>query len=168
MPPKKVLDNVWGSAPGKEITAILGPSGAGKTSLLNILSGRNYATSGHMEFSANIWLDGKLVNPSTQLTVRKQIAFVQQDDTLHVAATPREAIAFSARLRLSASTTAQEIEELTTATLKALGLESCADTIIGGEMLKGVSGGERKRASIGVELVTKPSIIFLDEVRTIV
>jgi len=82
---------------------------------------------------------------------------VEQRDTLHIAATTRESIKFSARLRLPSSTTEEELNQLTESTLQELGLEACADTIVGGEMLKGISGGERKRAAIGVELVTKVS-----------
>ena len=111
-----------------------------------------------MKSSANITLDGVPVNPLTDIKVRKQIAFVEQHDTLHIAATPREAIKFSARLRLSATTSEEELNSLTESTLTELGLEGCANTIVGGEMLKGISGGERKRAAIGVELVTKVRI----------
>jgi len=144
---------VWGQA-GNEITAILGPSGAGKTSLLNVLAGRSYDAK-QMKVTANIELDGVPVNPVTDLKVRKQIAFVEQRDTLHIAATPRESILFSARLRLPATKTLEELEQLTEDTINELGLETCADTIAGGERLKGISGGERKRAAIGVELVTQ-------------
>lgn len=98
----------------------------------------------------------------TAIEVRKQIAFVAQDDSLSFTATPREAIRFSAKLRLPKINTDEEIEELTTKMLEELGLGDCADTMIGGELVKGISGGERKRTSVGVELVTKPSLVFLD------
>ena len=125
--------------------------------MLNVLAGRLYGAK-NLEYSANISLDGVPVNPLTDIKVRKQIAFVEQHDTLHIASTPREAIKFSARLRLSATTSEEELNSLTESTLKELGLEGCANTIVGGERLKGISGGERKRAAIGVELVTKVSI----------
>ena len=80
-----------------------------------------------------------------------------------VSATPRECIRFSAKLRLDNSTSDEEIERLVQHMLKDLGLESCADTLVGGELLKGISGGERKRTSVGVELITKPDLVFLDE-----
>jgi ABC-type multidrug transport system ATPase subunit/ABC-type multidrug transport system permease subunit len=99
----------------------------------------------------------------TRIDVRKQIAFVAQDDSLQVTATPREAIKFSARLRLPRSTTNEEVEQLTERMLKELGLVDCADTIIGGALIKGISGGQRKRTSVGLELVTKPALVFLDE-----
>ena len=101
------------------------------------------------------------VDPSN-MEVRKQIAFVTQDDALQPTSTPREAIAFSAKLRLPRITSNDEIKELTEKMIVELGLEECADTMIGGELVKGISGGERKRTSIGVELVTKPCLVFLD------
>ena len=98
----------------------------------------------------------------THIQVRKQIAFVAQDDSLTFTASPREAIRFSAKLRLPRITTDEEIDELVDKMLKELGLQDCAETMIGGDLIKGISGGERKRTSVGVELVTKPSLVFLD------
>lgn len=99
----------------------------------------------------------------TNLETRQSIAFVAQDDSLPVTATPREAILFSARLRLDKEKTAQELDDITTKMLQQLHLENCAETLVGGALLKGISGGERKRTSVGVELVCKPKLIFLDE-----
>jgi len=158
---KSILSDVWGEVPAKQTTAIMGPSGAGKTSLLNILAGRTRSTN-KMLVEGDIRLNNFKVNPSS-LEVRKKIAFVAQDDSLQATATPREAIKFSAKLRLPRSTTDQELERLTNRILAALGLSECADTFIGGPLLKGISGGERKRTSVGVELVVKPTEIFLDE-----
>ena len=145
----------------KEITAIMGPSGAGKTSLLNILAGRA-STGGRIKIDADVRLNNFEVDP-TKLEVRKQIAFVAQDDSLQVTSTPREAIRFSAKLRLPRSVTDEEIELLTNRMIEELGLTDCADTIVGGALIKGISGGQRKRTSVGVELVTKPALVFLDE-----
>ena len=138
----------------------MGPSGAGKTSLLNILSGRSQTNSA-INIDADIRMNEFQVDP-TNIQVRKQIAFVAQDDSLSFTATPREAIRFSAKLRLPRITTDEEIEELTNKMLAELGLLDCAHTMIGGDLIKGISGGERKRTSVGVELVTKPSLVFLD------
>ena len=158
-----LLANVWGTAPAGEVTAIMGTSGSGKTSLLNVLSGRiTDATQKNISVSGNVHLNGFVVDPSN-VDIRKTIAFVAQDDSLQVTATPREAILFSARLRLPKTTPLHDLLELTEVMLKELRLTKCADTMIGGHLLKGVSGGERKRTSVGVELVTRPSLIFLDE-----
>jgi len=158
---RMLLKDSWGEVPPKQITAIMGPSGAGKTSLLNILAGRA-ATRGRIKIDADIRLDNYSVDP-TNLEVRKQIAFVAQDDSLQVTSTPREAIKFSAKLRLPRSTTDHQIDKLTVRMLNELGLIDCADTIVGGALIKGISGGQRKRTSVGVELVTKPALVFLDE-----
>jgi len=155
-----LLNDIWGEVPRKEITAIMGPSGAGKTSLLNILAGRT-RSNGKLKVSSDVRLNNYSVDPAS-LEVRKQIAFVAQDDSLQATATPREAIRFSAKLRLPRNTTDQELDTLTIRMLSELGLTHCADTFIGGALLKGISGGERKRTSVGVELVTKPALVFLD------
>jgi len=102
------------------------------------------------------------VNP-TDIEVRKRIAFVAQDDALQITATPREAIRFSAKLRKPKHMTEEELERLTSRMLEALGLDLCADVLVGGALLKGISGGERKRTSVGVELVASPALVFLDE-----
>ena len=148
---KRLLNNVWGEVPSTETTAIMGASGAGKTSLLNILAGRA-RTRGKIRIASDVRLENYSVDP-TDIKIRKSIAFVAQDDSLQITATPREAIRFSAKLRLPRSTTDSQLDLLTTRMLDELGLASCADTIVGGPLIKGLSGGERKRASVGVELV---------------
>lgn len=158
---RKLLSEVWGEVPKRDVTAIMGPSGSGKTSLLNILAGRTF-TKGCLTVESDVRLDSFPVDP-TRLEVRKQVAFVAQDDSLQATSTPREAIKFSAKLRLPRSMTESQLDALTTKMLNELGLDSCADTYVGGAMVKGISGGERKRTSVGVELVTKPSLVFLDE-----
>jgi len=86
-----------------------------------------------------------------------------QDDALPATDTPREALSFSANLRLPNGTPKQEIDARVNSMLDELGLQKCADVLIGNELIKGISGGERKRTSVGVELITHPSIVFLDE-----
>mmetsp|Transcript_2660 Transcript_2660/g.3546 ORF Transcript_2660/g.3546 Transcript_2660/m.3546 type:complete len:101 (+) Transcript_2660:539-841(+) len=80
-----------------------------------------------------------------------------------ITSTPRECIKFSAKLRLPRFMSETELDMLTNRMLEELGLSKCADTIVGGALLKGISGGERKRTSVGVELVVKPALVFLDE-----
>lgn len=134
----------------------------GKTSLFNILAGRAHS-KGRIEISADIRLGKAKIDPNKSINVRSILAFVSQEDALHEPSTPRQALRFSARLRLSRTTTDQEIDELVDNYIEELGLASCADSIIGGGLQKGISGGEKRRVSIGVELVSQPDIIFLDE-----
>jgi ABC-type multidrug transport system ATPase subunit len=158
---RMLLNSVWGEVPEQQTTAIMGPSGAGKTSLLNILAGRA-ATGGKITIDSDVRLNNFAVNP-TDIKVRKNIAFVAQDDSLQVTSTPREAIYFSAKLRSPRSTPEKNLKKLVERMLDELGLQHCADTYVGGALLKGISGGERKRTSIGVELVVRPAMVFLDE-----
>jgi ABC-type multidrug transport system ATPase subunit len=130
-----------------------------KTSLLNILAGRA-SSRGRLTISADLRLNNYTVDP-TNIQVRKQIAFVAQDDSLQVTSTPREAIRFSAKLRLSRETSEEALDALTQRMISELGLTSCADTIVGGALIKGISGGERKRTSVGVELVVVSDAILL-------
>ena len=105
-------------------------------------------------------MGGKPIDP---VAFRKNIAYVMQDDALVPTATPREALRFSASMRLPSTVTTEEIEKLVTELLEQLGITDCADTMIGGALIKGISGGQRKRTSVGVEIITQPSLLFLDE-----
>jgi len=154
-----ILDKVSGSVAGGSVCAILGPSGAGKSSLLNVLAGRN-STRGKIKVTAYVEVGGQPVDP---VSFRRNVAYVMQDDALIPTATPREALAFSASLRLGDSVSEAEKSRRVEKMLDELGLTGCADVLIGGEMIKGISGGQRKRTSVGIELVTRPKIVFLDE-----
>ena len=162
-PPKEILKGLSGSFPPKTLTAIMGPSGSGKTSLLKVLTGR-IRTSGNLDLSGEIELDHKLVNPS-DIEVRRYLAYVEQEVSIPPTCTPREAITFSARLRLDKSVSDAEIMTVVNDIIEKLGLQKCADTLIGGGPLMsgGLSGGEKKRVQCGVELVTNPEIVLLDE-----
>ncbi|CDW89923.1 abc transporter family protein [Stylonychia lemnae] len=156
--PKQILKGVTGFAIPGETCFIMGASGAGKTTLLNILSQRTKClNSGKIEGAVT-------VNDSIDLTMDlfgKFGAYVMQDDILYAFFTPRESLTFSARMRLNKPIKEQDarVEEL----LKDLGLVQVANTPVGSAVRKTISGGERKRVSIGVELITDPSIIMLDE-----
>ena len=139
----------------------MGISGTGKSSILNFLSGRQRSTR-TITVKADVFLDDYKIDP-TDMAIRRSIAFVAQDDSLLATSTPREAIRFSAKMRLSRATTCVELDELTARMLEELGLSHCADSLVGGPLIKGISGGERKRTNIGIELVTIPSIVCLDE-----
>ena len=99
--------------------------------------------------------------PVTQKNFGNFGAYVMQDDILFSTFTCEEALKFAAKLRMNGSRA--EVSERVDKIIKELGLIKCRKTLIGGGLVKGLSGGERKRTSIGVELITDPSIIFLDE-----
>jgi ABC-type multidrug transport system ATPase subunit/ABC-type multidrug transport system permease subunit len=130
----------------------------GKTSVLNVIGGR-LASSAEMDVSCCVQVAGERINP---VTYRRNVAYLMQDDSLMTTATPREALLFSAHLRLEASELVN-IHAAVSETLEILGISDCADTLIGGGLLPGISGGQRKRTSVGVELITNPSILILDE-----
>ena len=159
-----ILSNVWGTARAGETTAIMGASGAGKTSLFTVLAGRMQSRDKVRVQADGITLGNTPINPARDANIRRQyFAYVAQEDALHAASTPRESLAFSARLRLPKSTTQQEIDALVQEYIKDLGLTACADSMIGGGLKKGISGGEKRRVSIGMELISRPKIVFLDE-----
>ena len=91
-------------------------------------------------------------------------AYVQQDDILFQTMTVRECLEFSAKLKLKGDL--EEKLQRVDSLISELRLNKCQNTKIGGELIRGVSGGERKRTSIGVELITDPNLIFLDEPTT--
>lgn len=130
----------------------MGPSGSGKTSLLNILANRVDKSGGEIT-----------LNGSPMSKRFKSIsAYVQQDDILNGNLTVYEALLFTALLRVSGTLT--EKRKRVNDVLEELGLVHCKNTKIGiPGISKGISGGERKRVSIGVELLTSPSVLFLDE-----
>eukprot|EP00941_MAST-03F_sp_MAST-3F-sp1_P002942 g2942.t1 len=153
---RDILKNVSGDS--STFTAIMGPSGAGKSTLMNILAGR-VRTKGNIRVSGSIAFDGVVVDPTK---FRKNIAYVMQEDAVTPFSTPRETFHFSAALRLgniSKESRTKKVDEL----IRELRLEKCADTIVGNVMVKGISGGEKKRTAIGIELISNPNILFLDE-----
>jgi len=161
-PPKEILKSISGSFAPKSLNAIMGPSGSGKTSLLKVLTGRAGLAS--LDLSGEIQLDNKVVDPRN-IEVRREFAYVEQEVSIPATCTPREAIRFSARLRLDKNLSDQDIDDVVDDILENLGLQNCADTMVGGGafMNGGLSGGEKKRVQCGIELVTNPEIVLLDE-----
>jgi len=157
---KRILRGITGLMEPGHVTAVLGPSGSGKSSLLNILAGRQRTSgpAGSAPLTGRISVEGAAVDVSE---FKSNIAYVMQDDSLMATETPRECINFSAYLRRPGP--AAEREQMVSTMLSTLGLDKCADTIVGSALLKGISGGERKRTSVGVELITNPKMLFLDE-----
>ncbi|GBG24598.1 ABC transporter G family member 9 [Hondaea fermentalgiana] len=156
---RDILKRISGKVGSHELMALIGASGAGKSSLMNVLAGRISGT-GKKVVSGNVYVNGAPVNP---IRYRKNVAYVLQEDALFATATAREALEFSAKLRLPNTVSAEERKQIVDELMVSLGIDHVANTMCGSEMVRGLSGGEKKRVSIGIELVTSPSILFLDE-----
>jgi len=156
-PFRTIVEGLTGYVQPNELVGLLGPSGGGKSVLMNIFSSRLNAPKGS-EYNRNVYVNNKI--PLTREVFGKVAAYVMQDDVLLETLSPHECLQFAANLRLSG--TPEEREERVEKIIKDLRLTACKDTFVGNVLKKGISGGERKRTSIGVELITDPSLIILD------
>ncbi|ETL44729.1 hypothetical protein L916_05014 [Phytophthora nicotianae] len=146
-----LLKGISGFALPGTITALIGSSGAGKTTLMNVIAGRK--TEGKIQ--GQILLNG---HPATDLAIRRSTGYCEQMDVHSMASTFREALTFSAFLRQGADVSDSKKYDSVNECLVLLDMESIADQII-----RGASTEQMKRLTIGVELAAQPSIIFLDE-----
>ncbi|RUS91325.1 hypothetical protein EGW08_000939 [Elysia chlorotica] len=154
---KQILKNVNGLfKPG--MNAILGPTGSGKSSLLDVLAGRKDPAG----LTGTLLLGGRPVPENFKCMV----GYVVQDDVVMGTLTVRENFEFSARLRLPSNITPEMRKERIDQVIYELGLTEVADSKVGTEFIRGVSGGERKRCNIGMELIISPPVLFLDEPTT--
>lgn len=155
LPPVKILDSVSFTAKSSELLAIVGASGTGKSTLLRIMSGRVN------QFDPNsILLNNHPMNRPNEM--KKICGFVAQEDSLLPLLTVKETLMFSAKFRLRGMSL-RDKELRVESMIHELGLVHVADSYVGDEDNRGVSGGERKRLSIGVDMVHDPAILLLDE-----
>ncbi|KAJ1767259.1 hypothetical protein IW140_005994 [Coemansia sp. RSA 1813] len=155
---RTILSQVSGQVRASETIAIIGSSGAGKTTLLNALSGR--IVGGH--------LTGEIIYRGTHRnaeTFKRDTSYVKQDDLMHPLLTVEETLTFASRLRLPNNHySIHEKNKRVSSIIKQLRLGSVRGAQIGSvKTARGISGGERKRVSIGTELLTDPRLLFLDE-----
>ncbi|RZB81662.1 ABC transporter G family member 9-like isoform X2 [Glycine soja] len=150
-----VLKGISGVIFPGELLVILGPSGCGKTTLLAALGGR----LNHSITRGSITYNGKPLSKS----VKQNLGFVSQQDVFYPHLSVSETLIFSALLRLPNSVSKEEKILKAQAIMNELDLTHCKDTIMGGPLLRGVSGGEWKRVSIGQQLLTNPSLLLVDE-----
>ncbi|CAM8916682.1 unnamed protein product [Rhodiola kirilowii] len=153
-PTKKLLHGLSGYAEPGRLMAIMGPSGSGKSTLLDSLAGR---------LSTNVVMTGDILINGKKRRQDGIVAYVTQEDVLLGTLTVRETITYSALLRFPNSMSREEIDGIVEGTIMEMGLQDCADRMIGTWHLRGVSGGEKKRVSIALEILTRPSLLFLDE-----
>ncbi|XP_057544325.1 ABC transporter G family member 5 [Amaranthus tricolor] len=149
---RTVLNQVNCRAKPWEILAIVGPSGAGKSSLLEVLAGKLSPQSGSI-FVNNNAIDKPNFN--------KISGYVTQKDMLFPLLTVEETLMFSAKLRLKLPLL--ELNSRVTSLLQELGLDHVANTRVGNDGIRGISGGERRRVSIGVDVIHDPKVLILDE-----
>jgi ABC-type multidrug transport system ATPase subunit len=180
---RTLLHPMSGFAYPGEILAIMGTSGAGKSTLLDVLAGRlesddlkggilsalllcamaasysNYFFCLSYIFSGALLVNNSLVNSKA---FRKESGYVMQSDALFPLLTVRETFRYAAYLRVRGTTTAER-NQIADELITELKLNKVADTIVGDDEHRGLSGGEKRRVSIGVDIVHFPSTIFLDE-----
>ncbi len=153
---RRLLESVSLVIQPGEMVAIMGPSGAGKSTLLSVLNGQVVPAAGR------IVIGGLDLHDHFEL-FRGRIGYVPQDDILHADLTVWQALWYAARLRLPKDMGDEEIARRIRQVLAQLGLEGTENTRVGDQRKRGVSGGQRKRVNLAMELLTDPPILVLDE-----
>nr|KYP66999.1 Putative white-brown complex isogeny protein 30 [Cajanus cajan] len=141
------------------VSAVMGPSGAGKTTFLSALAGKARGCT----MTGSILINGK---SESIHCYQKIIGFVPQDDIVHGNLTVEENLRFSARCRLSADMPKPDKVLIVERVIESLGLQAVRDSLVGTVEKRGISGGQRKRVNVGMEMVMEPSLLILDEPTT--
>ncbi|XP_047042706.1 ABC transporter G family member 1-like [Lolium rigidum] len=153
--PVSILSGISGHAAPGEVLAIMGPSGCGKTTLLDALAGR---------LGPGINEAGEiLINGRREKLAFGTSAYVTQEIMLMSTLSVREAVYYSAQLQLPETVPAAKKRVHAERVIREMGLSDAMDTRIGGRITKGISGGQRKRLTICIEMLTRPRLLFLDE-----
>ncbi|KAJ0089186.1 hypothetical protein Patl1_32135 [Pistacia atlantica] len=153
---KHLLRCVNGKIRPGRVSAVMGPSGAGKTTFLSAVAGK--ATGCTM--TGSILINGKVESIHSY---KKIIGFVPQDDIVHGNLTVEENLQFNASCRLSASMSKPDKVLVIERVIESLGLQTVRDSLVGTVEKRGISGGQRKRVNVGIEMVIEPSLLILDE-----
>jgi len=143
--------------PGRML-CIMGPSGAGKSTLLHALAGR-VKESSKLQLKGHRYINGHPVEGDCMLPA----AFIEQEAVFFPHMTVRETLNFRVELKMGRQASKAARDDIVNQLLDQVGLEKSADTIVGDNKVRGISGGERKRLSIAVEMISSPSLVFLDE-----
>lgn len=152
---KQILEKVYGHCASGEMLALMGPSGCGKTSLLDLLGDR---ISGGLT-EGQICIGGQ---PCDAGTLRKVVSYVGQEDSLLSCFTVQETLRYAAALSLASLTSSKRRERVQEA-MQHMGITICANSRVGDPIIKGISGGQKRRLSIAVELLRASPILLLDE-----
>lgn len=153
---KILLNDITGEAREGEIMGVLGASGSGKSTLIDALADRISKES----LKGSVTLNGEVLESRLLKAIS---AYVMQDDLLFPMLTVEETLMFSAEFRLPRSLSKSKKKARVQALIDQLGLRNAAQTVIGDEGHRGVSGGERRRVSIGIDIIHDPIVLFLDE-----
>ncbi|RLM91599.1 hypothetical protein C2845_PM08G30350 [Panicum miliaceum] len=153
---RALLDGISGEAREGEILAVMGASGSGKSTLIDALANRISRDA----LKGTVTLNGE---PLTGNILKSISAYVMQDDLLFPMLTVTETLSFAAEFRLPRVLSPAKKRARVQALIDQLGLRAAANTIIGDEGHRGVSGGERRRVSIGTDIIHDPILLFLDE-----
>ncbi|KAJ3338928.1 hypothetical protein HDU93_008907 [Gonapodya sp. JEL0774] len=154
---KEIISGVNGGVKAGEMVAIMGASGSGKTSLLNSIAGRVSASA---EFSGTVLVNGHSREALPSSWWKRSVGFSEQEDIYLTNLTVRETLFYQARLR---APQVDDIQRLVDELLEEMGLTKVAHSRIGNPEQGGISGGEKKRLSIAIEIITKPKMLFADE-----
>ena len=149
--PRLLLDDISLAVNPRELVGLLGPSGAGKSTLMDAMNGFRPATSGQVRYNG-----ADLLQNFNQL--KSNIGYVPQEDIVHRQLTVRKCLFYAAKIRLAEDVSTEEIHQRITEMLETLKIADRADSPV-----SQLSGGQRKRVSIGIELLSKPGVLFLDE-----
>ncbi|CAM8889129.1 unnamed protein product [Rhodiola kirilowii] len=153
---KTLLNDISGEARDGEILAVLGGSGSGKSTLIDALANRIAKD----RLKGSVTLNGE---PLESRLLKVISAYVMQDDLLFPMLTVEETLMFAAEFRLPRTMSKSKKKARVQALIDQLGIRNAANTVIGDEGHRGVSGGERRRVSIGIDIIHDPIILFLDE-----
>jgi ABC-type multidrug transport system ATPase subunit len=148
---KTLLDNISLTARPGTLTAVIGPSGAGKSTFARLVAGYTHPTSGTVTF------EGHNIH-AEYASLRSRIGMVPQDDVVHGQLTVNQALMYAAELRLPPDTTKEDRQQVVAQVLAELEMTQHQNTRV-----DKLSGGQRKRASVALELLTGPSLLILDE-----
>ncbi|KAG0309106.1 hypothetical protein BGZ98_005218 [Dissophora globulifera] len=157
---RALLSNISAKASPGRVLAIMGPSGSGKTTLLDLLADRQARNVGKLQ--GEILLNDVTIKEYGSIR-KRLVGYVTQEDDFIETLTVLETLTFAAKMRLPRSMSNSDKLARVHAVMQELNLTHIKDTKVGGAIIRGISGGEKRRVTIGIELLSSPSVLLLDE-----